>query len=161
MIMVLAISLIFCTLIFSLRGGGFHNYLVAEAGRILRQAGFDTALEHPENMPNGGKDFIDLVAWRGNFLICIEVETTTRNAVSNALKAQRLGRPLIILVPNVKVRKAVERKLSECRLTSGGRPICVLLVGQLQKEVANCLTLISPANGKRENKKTNPKEGGK
>ncbi len=112
-------------------------------------------------MLNGGKDFIDLVAWRGDFLICIEVETTTRNVLSNALKAQRLGRPLIILVPNVKVRKAVERKLSQCQLTPGGQPICVLLVGQLQQEVMNCLALIFPANGERENKKSNPKEGGK
>ncbi len=161
MTMALITSLVFCTLMLSLRGGGFHNYLVCEAESILRQAGFETALEHPENLPDGGKNFIDLLAWRGNFLICIEVETTTRNAVSNALKAQRLGRPLIILVPNVKVRIAVKQKLSHQRLSPGGRPICVLLIAQLYQEVTNCFSLIFAANGRRENKKTNPKEGGK
>ncbi len=158
MTMALIISLVFCTLILSLRGGEFHNYLVGEAENIVRQAGFDTAREHPENLPDGGKDFIDLMARRGNSMICIEVETTARNVVSNALKAQRLGRPLIILVPNVKVRKAIQGRLSLCHLKPGGKPVCVLLVGQLQQEVTNCFPFFSAANGGWENRKTNPIE---
>ncbi len=161
MTMFLIISLVFCTLLLSLRGGGFHNYLVCEAESILRQAGFETSLEHPENLPDGGKNFIDLMARRGNSMICIEIETSPRNVISNARKAQRLGMPLIILVPNVKVRKAVEQKLSKWRLSPGGRPICVLLIAQLLQVVTNCFPLFSAANGKRENRKTNPKEGGK
>ena len=161
MTMALIISLVCCTLMLSLRGGEFHNYLVGEAESILQQAGFDTAREHPENLPDGGKNFIDLLARRGDSLICIEVETTARNVLSNALKAHHLDIPLVILVPNVKVRSAVEKKLSSCQLSPGGHRICILLVARLKQEIRNCFPLISPVNGEGENKKTNPKKGGK
>ncbi len=161
MTLALIISVICCTLMFSLRGGQFHNYLVTEAESILRQAGFDTTREHPENLPNGGKNFVDLMAWRGDSMICIEVETSARNVLSNALKAQQLGRPLIILVPSARVRNAVEKKLSRSQLSSGGQRICILLLAQLQQEITNYFPLFSPANGEGENKKTNPKGGSK
>lgn len=154
MTMTLIISLAFCTLVCTLRGGEFHNYLVGEAEGILRQAGFETAREHPESLPDGGKDFIDLMARKGDLVVCIEVETSARNVLSNAVKAQRLGRALVVLVPNIKVRKAVENRLFRHRQGLDGA-ICILMLDQFRQEVANCFPLFSSANGEGEIKQSN------
>ena len=110
----LTILLACSTLALTMRGGGFHNYLVGEAEMILREMGFKTAREHPETLPGGGKNFVDLLARREGLTVCIEAETTARNVLSNAIKADQIGCPLIVLVPNAAVRKAVIRKLSSC-----------------------------------------------
>ena len=151
----LTILLAYATLALTLRGGGFHNYLVGEAEMVLREMGFETAREHPETLPGGGKNFVDLLARREGLTVCIEAETTARNVLSNAIKADQIGCPLIVLVPNAKVRKAVVRKLSSGELRPGGCPICILFLGQLKQWVMNYLHLNAPANGDGENRKSN------
>jgi hypothetical protein len=158
MIVMLTAILICAFFAFTLRGGGLHNHLVAEAEVICQAEGFETAREYPQRLPDGETDFIDLAVWPekyGDHLICVEVETTPRNVVSNVLKADRLGCPLIVLVPTVAVRRAVRRKLKLAGLQyrPGGMAVCVLLLGQLKAALRNCLPLNSAANTPSENPK--------
>ncbi len=78
-----------------LRGGQLHSHLVVQAEGIFCDAGFSTSQEQPESLPGGGLNFVDLLASRGDLLICVEVETSVRNVVSNARKARQLGLPLV------------------------------------------------------------------
>lgn len=138
-----------------LRGGALHNHLVLEAEKIFLQAGYFTRQESPQKLPDGRLDFVDLLVRQGNCLICIEVETSIRNVPNNVLKASQLGLPLIILVPNRRVKKTVQTKLKSIRSTSGGCPIYILLLSQLEQEVKNCFPLFFPANTQRKNRKLN------
>ncbi len=142
-----------------LRGGKLHNYLVAQAEGIFRDAGFSTSLEQPEALPGGGVNFVDLLARRGEVLICVEVETTPRNVVSNARKARLLGLPLVVLVPSRKVQRTVRKTLAASGVLPGGKPICVLLLGQLRQAVTNSFPELSAASGERKNRKTNQIRG--
>ena len=156
MILLASAILILTVIAMPLRGGALHNHLVSEAEILCRAEGFTTAREHPESLPDGGTDFIDLAAWYGDSLICIEVETSARNVTTNALKAWRLGRPLVVLVPTVRVRRAVQAKLRPYRILPGGKAICVLLLAQLRPWLRDCLSLNSPANAPTEDKQSNP-----
>lgn len=147
-----------CCLVLFLRGGQLHNYLVGETEGIFRNAGFSTHQEYPLRLPDGRLDFIDLFVQLGNCMICVEVETSARRILSNASKADQLGLPLIVVVPNRKVQRAVITKLARTKQTAGGLRIYVLLLTQLEKEFTNYFPLISPANDTRKNRKTNRKE---
>ena len=138
-----------------LRGGTLHNYLVLESEGILQDAGFETHREHPQHLPDGSLDFIDLLVQRGNCLICIEVETSARHVLTNAAKAQQLELPLIVIVPTRKVKKAVQNKLSKSTIKPAGCDIYILLLSQLKQELTNHFPLFSSANEGRKNKKTN------
>lgn len=140
-----------------LRGGNLHNYLVLESEGIFRDAGFETHQEHSKKLPDGGVDFIDLLAKKGDFMICIEVETSARYVLTNAAKAQQLELPLIVIVPTRKVKKAVQNKLSNSAIKPAGCDIYILLLSQLRQELTDCFSLFSPANEGRKNKKTNNK----
>ena len=140
-------SIVLLTILVSfLRGDKLHNYLVLESENILLEAGYETSLEHPEKLPDGGTDFIDLQARHGNFIICIEVETTPRYILTNAVKAQQLGLPLVVVVPNRSVQKAVRNKLSQVNIQPGGCDIYILLLSQLKQAVTKCFPLFSAAN---------------
>lgn len=155
-IIIISIALL---LILQLRGGTLHNHLVLEAGKIFQKAGFTTIPEYPQHLPNGQLDFIDLLAQQGPYLICVEVETSARNVLVNVAKADQLKLPLIILVPNRKIQKAVRKRLESSSQTTEKLSIKILLLGQLQKEVTNCFPLFFTVNKQRENRKTN--KGGK
>ncbi len=147
--MVLGVTVLF------LRGGTLHNYLVNQAEGIFCDAGFSTSQEHPKSLPGGGMNFVDLLASRGSVLICVEVETSARNVVSNVQKAQLLKLPIVVLVPNKKVQQMVKKTLVRSRLLPSGSPIYILRLGQLQQAVTNYFPLFSLANSGWENKKTN------
>jgi hypothetical protein len=136
-----------------LRGDKLHNYLVLESENILQDGGFETFQEHPETLPDGRTDFIDLLGKRGDFLVCIEVETTARYARINAIKAQQLGLPLVVIVPNRSVRKSVQNKFDQAGLRPGGYDIYILLLAQLKQEVMNYFPLFSAANTNGKTKK--------
>jgi len=140
-----------------LRGGKLHNYLVLESEGIFRDAGFETYQEHPKKLPDGGLDFVDLLAEKKGFLICIEVETSARYILTNAAKAEQLGLPLVVVVPTRKVKRAVQNKLRKTDIRPGGCDIYILLLSQLKQELTNCFPLFSSANEGRKNKKTNNK----
>lgn len=138
-----------------LRGDALHNHLVLQAEHIFKQAGFGTQQECPKRLADGRLDFVDLLVQRGNFIVCIEVETATRYVLTNAAKADQIGLPLIVVCPTRKIQSAVQKKLAQAQLTAGGYPICVLLLSQLEKEVTNCFPLFSQANSQRKNIKIN------
>lgn len=133
-------------LVLFLRGNTLHTYLVLESEKILRDGGFETSLEHPEKLPDGGTDFIDLLARRGDFLVCIEVETTARYVRTNAVKARQLGLPLVVIVPNRSVKKAVQNKLRQADVRPGGYDIYILLLSELKQELTKYFPLFSAAN---------------
>ncbi len=149
------IMMVFACMAVFLRGGELHNYLVDQAESICIDAGFSTSQEHPEPLPGGGLDFVDLLAKRGELVICVEVETTARNVVSNAHKARRLGLPLVVLVPSKKVQRAAIKALARSGICFEKKRICFSLLGQLQQALTNCLSLFFAANGGRKNRKTN------
>jgi hypothetical protein len=130
-------------LAFFLRGGKLHNFLVLTSERVFQDAGFLTDQESPKRLPDGKLDFIDLIVRRDRILIAIEVETSARNVVSNARKAEQLDSLLWVVVPSRKVQKAVQEKLSKQGIQPAGEPIRVLLLAQLQQEVMKCLPLFS------------------
>ena len=147
------ISLI--ALVLFLRGDTLHNYLVLETECIFQQEGFDTYQEHPQCLPDGSLDFLDLLVRRDDFLICIEVETSARYVLANAAKAERLGLPLIVIVPTRRIKKSVQNKLEKSGIRPAGCNIYILLLSQLKQELINYFPLFSPVNDGRENKKTN------
>ena len=138
-----------------LRGGALHNHLVLETENIFKQAGFDTQQESPQRLPDGRLDFIDLLVQRGNCMICVEIETSARYVLTNAAKADQIGLPLIVIVPNKKVKMAVQRKLALAQITAGGLRIYVLLLSQVEKGFTNYFSLFSSVNEGWKNRKTN------
>lgn len=138
-----------------LRGDALHNHIVLQVEGILKQYGYDTRQECPRQLPDGRLDFVDLLAQKGNYVICIEIETSARHVMDNVIKANIINLPLIVVCPSQKVKKAVQKKLAQTQPTAGGYPIYVLLLAQLKKEVMNCFPLFSSANDERKNKKIN------
>ena len=141
-----------------IRGGAFHNHMVHEADAIFGRAGFRTWLEQAVPLLDNRRDFLDLVVQRGNCTLCVEVETSARHVRVTAAKADALGLPLWIVVPNRKVRQSVVNKLDKVSYRPGGRKIYILLLGQLDQILMNCFPLFSPANETRENRKKNGNE---
>lgn len=154
---VITTAIILAILALFLRGESLHNYLVLESEGILQGAGFETHQEHPQKLPDGGLDFVDLLAKKAGLIVCIEVETSARHVLTNAAKAEQLGLPLIVIVPTRKIQKSVQNKLSSSTIKPAGCDIYILLLSQLRQELTNCFPLFSSANEGRENKKTNNK----
>ena len=136
-----------------LRGGVLHNYLAQEAASIFRQAGFETWLEKGVLLLDQKVDFVDLMVQRGNCILCVEIETSARHVLDNTAKADVLGLPLWIVVPNRTVKKAVAGKLKNRPCRPGGLRIYILLLSELEQVVTNYFPLFSPANRPWENKK--------
>lgn len=155
MIMYITIAMTLTILALFLRGGNLHNYLVLESEGILQDAGFDTHQECPRTLPDGALDFIDLLAERDGFIVCVEVETSARHVLTNAAKSEQLGLPLVVIVPSRKVKRAVQNKLNNSNIRPGNHDIYILMLSQLKQELTNCFPLFSSANEGRKNKKTN------
>lgn len=153
MICVITSIVVLAMLALFLRGGNLHNYLVFESEDILRDAGFETHQEHPKKLPDGSLDFIDLLAEKEGFLVCIEVETSARYVLINAAKAEQLGLPLVVVVPTRKVKRAVQNKLGTTDIRPGDYDIYILMLAQLKQEVMNYFSLFSSANGDGKTKK--------
>ncbi|AQQ70919.1 hypothetical protein SMSP2_01282 [Limihaloglobus sulfuriphilus] len=133
---IFALSIV-AVIAFFLRGGKLHTHLALQTESLLNRAGFETRLEHPEKLPDGRLDFVDILARRGEAMIFVEIETTPRYVLTNAAKAERLGIPLIIVVPSKKVQKEVKARLRCSGLRPGGEQICILLLNHLNKELMN------------------------
>ena len=139
-----------------LRGGSLHNHLVRETGQLFREAGFDTCEECPVRLPDGRLDFLDLLVKRGSCTICIEIETSARNVLTNATKADQAGLPLWIVVSSRKVQEAVADRLDSADLRPAGLRIYIPLLGQLEQALTIYFPKIPSANALWENRKTNP-----
>ena len=145
-------TIFFVGIAFFLRGGRLHNHLVCEAEKIFRDAGFDTHQEYPKKLASGELNFVDLLAEGDDFVICVEIETSSRHVLDNAAKARELDLPLMVIVPTRKVQKAVKSKLETAGIRPKKHRIYILLLSQLKQEVTNCLPLFTLANGKRVNR---------
>ncbi len=155
MYLTMLMTVLFVGLASFLRGGRLHNHLVVEAEKIFRDAGFDTHQEHPKKLADGRLDFVDLMVWWGDFLVCVEIETSARHVLDNAGKARALGLPLVVVVPTRKVQKAVKDKLKRAGIRLKKHRIKIPLLGQLKQEVTNYFPLIPSANSQREDRKLN------
>ncbi len=137
-----------------MRGGAFHNLLVAEAVSVFDRHGFETVPECPVRLPDGRTDFVDLLATRDTTVIACEIETTPRNALFNIRRADAARLPLFVIVPTRAVRATVCRQVASVVVTSesgrkkgGVERIWILLPDELPQALTNCFPLISPANG--------------
>lgn len=118
-----------------MRGGMFHNLMVARAARAFERVGFTTRLECPLSLPNGQRDFVDILVQRGGVVIAVEVETTPRYVVVNSAKAAELNLALWIVVPNSAVQAAICKKLAALPLIRRVRTRVLLLLA-LEQELA-------------------------
>jgi len=117
-----------------MRGGAFHNKIVEEAKTIFSNYGWRVFSEYRYSK-NGVTTYLDLLAVRANKKIACEIETTTRHAVDNAVKALSAGLDLWIIVPSRTLRRRVNHKLASSRLDAEHKNIRVLLFGLLEAEL--------------------------
>lgn len=137
-----------------MRGGAFHRHLVDHVCADLRDAGFETRLEHPCRLPDGLLDFVDILALRDAFQLACEIETTPRYASVNISKAQSLELPLFVVTPNRNVRRAILNKCeSQLQNAEKGR-IWILLPDEVGQALRTCFPEFSSGkwgNGNTEN----------
>ncbi len=136
-----------------MRGGPLHNYLVARAGDVFSADGFEVRMECPLHLDDGRIDFVDLLASRGGCVVACEVETTARHVLINIDKARALALPLLIIVPNRKVYRAVVGKVRSASPAGGKAAIIFLTLCELPQALRNCFPLFSQANVRRKNGK--------
>ena len=146
-----------------LRGDAFHNFLVSEAAQAFRQAGFEVTTECALRLRSGEKDYVDILArhTQKHLTVCCEVETSVRYTLVNAAKAEELGLPLVVVVPNHKLRYAVLRKLARRSGRSGRRGIQVLLLSGLRQRFTSCFPFFSAAKVHGKKKKRTGKKRAK
>ena len=117
-----------------MRGGAFHNKIVEEAKTIFNNHGWQVYTEYRYRC-NGITTYLDMLAVRGSRKIACEVETTSRHAVDNALKAQAAGVVLWIIVPSRTLRSQIERKLESLGVTESHQSIKTILLSQLNTKL--------------------------
>jgi len=129
-----------------MRGDPFHNLMGTETG-ITVSYFFTEVIPEYKCRKNGIVTFLDLFARQNQLVLAFEIETTARHSVGNALKAAAVNIPLWIIVPTNKVKIKISRKLKPLQLRPGGKPIKILLLGQLQRELEECPSLKPLSNG--------------
>jgi hypothetical protein len=128
-----------------MRGDPFHNFMVEDVQETASKF-FDFACPEYRFSKNGVTNYLDVFARQGLISLAFEVETTSRHAIDNARKASSVGIPLRIVVPTRRLKSEITRKLKPLGLRPGGEPIKILLIGQLEQELTNYLSLFIPAN---------------
>ena len=117
-----------------MRGGAFHNKVVEEAKTVFSEHRWQVFTEH-RYRKNGTTTYLDLLAVRGNKKIACEIETTSRHAVDNAVKALSADIDLWVIVPSRRLRRQVEHKLISSGLDTRHKNIKVLLFCLLEAEL--------------------------
>lgn len=117
-----------------MRGKAFHNRIVEEAKMILSNHGWQVCTEH-RCRKNGITTYLDLFAVKGNQAVACEIETTSRHAIDNALKAQIAGIVLWIIVPTRTLRRQIEHKLKSSSVIKNHQSIKTILLSQLNTEL--------------------------
>ena len=128
-----------------MRGKPFHNLIVSRAKTIL-QGFFRCVYLEYRFRRNGVVTDFDVFAQEDLFVLAIEVETTCRHGIDNAKKAAAIDVPLWIIVPTQALRAKLSRQLQLLELRPGGEPIKIFLLGQLEQQVRNYLSLFIVAN---------------
>ena len=113
----------------AMRGKIFHKYIVQKVAERLISFGFQVSAEHPIRLADGSKDYIDLFVTCCAFDLLIEIETTVRNVLSNAAKANELGLRLWIITPNKQVSSVVLKTLGRAALFDSSQ-IRIFTLGQ-------------------------------
>lgn len=128
-----------------MRGGFIHNEVIINPLRRLLQAGgADTMVECPVRV-NGSTRAIDLVAELADRRIVIEAECSAKRIESDLEKAMSLDADeLWIVVPNDRVKAAVDRKL-RCLGISRNAGLFVLTLPQAVKRVTDCFSFFAAA----------------
>jgi len=128
-----------------MRGKALHNLIAQRTGTAVSEFFEFVRLEY-QYRKNGTTTFLDVFARQGSTEMAFEVETTSRHAVDNAIKAATIDIPLWIIVPTFRLKLELTRMLKDVALKPGNQPVNILLLGQLGKELMNYLSLIIPAN---------------
>ena len=113
----------------AMRGKTLHKYMAQKAAEGLISLGFEVSAEYPICLTNGGKDYVDFFVSHGAFVLAIEIETTPRNVLSNATRANELGLRLWIVTPNKQVSSTVLKKFKRSAPLDSGR-IRILTLGE-------------------------------
>jgi hypothetical protein len=128
-----------------MRGKPLHNLIARDVQEIARKF-FDFTGREYRLSKNGVTTYLDVFARRDSIALAFEVETTVRCGAKNARKAAHVGVPLWIIVPKRRLRSEIARRLGPLGLKPGGEPIKILLLGQLEQELTNYLSIFIPAN---------------
>ena len=129
-----------------MRGDLLHNMMGKETKTIFEGFFGQVSLEYPCRR-NGTVSYLDIFARENQFVLGVEIETTCRHGIDNALKATAVNIPLWVIVPTGKVKLKLLRKLKPLALRPGGEPIKILLLGQLEQELKSYLSLRTLGNG--------------
>lgn len=128
-----------------MRGNLFHKRLAQKAQITFENFDWRISIEHRVHA-NGTTTFFDLFAEINHYKLACEIETTPRHAIDNARKAQAVGMPLWFLVPTRKVKRQIAGKLNNQNLAPGGEPIKVLILSELENELACSQPWKQPGN---------------
>lgn len=123
-----------------MRGDPLHNMMGNRTGTTLRGFFSEVYLEY-KYCKNDVVTYIDAFAREKQFVLACEIETTSRHGVDNALKAAAVNIPLWIIVPTNNVKVKLSCKLKSLQLRPGSEPIKILLLGQLEMELEEYLSL--------------------
>jgi len=132
-----------------MRGGPIHNHVLLDpVDREFKAVG---AYTHREMTVRFGKQigYVDLYAELDSHRICVEAELSAKRIANDLKKAMAANATALwIIVPNVQVRRAVQRQLKRLHLRSNDG-IFVLSLCQALERIRNCFPLISGANDSR------------
>ena len=142
-----------------MRGKTLHNLTADKTGMTLSRFFREVNPEHKYSR-NGVTTYFDLFARQNGFVLACEIETTARHGVDNAVKAAAVGVPLWIIASTGEIKKRLSHKLKPLQLRPGGEPIKILLLGQLQKELEEYLSLKPLANMQTGNSTLSGPKGG-
>jgi hypothetical protein len=95
---------------------------------------------------NGITAYFDLLLQIQDVLLAIEIETSARHIHDTAMKAAIIDIPLWIVVPTRRIKEQARQKLAHLNVAPGGEPIKLSLLGQIENELMNYLSLFITAN---------------
>jgi len=128
------------------KGGYVHNeLLVAPVARAFERQDWQVDYEVPVRL-DAGIGFIDLVAERHGWCICVEAECSAKRVGRDLDKAQAYGaNELWIVTPNTRVAAAVRRSLDRMFVLPDRGGLYVLTQGEALQRVKQCLRLFAAA----------------
>lgn len=128
-----------------MRGGIFHNHITGMV-KVTLEEFFGSVHTEYRYRRNGSVSDFDLFAQQGPFVMAFEVETTSRHALDNILRAAAVQVPLWVIVPSHDLQTRIAGQVRALNLRPAGEPIKILLPGQLQQALMDYLSLFSMAN---------------
>ncbi len=118
------------------RGGAFHNKIVEDVRAAFLSYGWEVETESCCQR-DGVTTFFDIYAENSPDRIGCEIETTARHAIDNARKAETVGIYVWFVVPTRKLQRRIVRRFTKFGLISNNKSIKVLLLGDLERELAH------------------------